>query len=330
MEKVSVIIPTYNRDRFVKEAVGSVLKQNYAQLAVIVVDDGSTDDTRSVIRQISDSRVSYIYKRNGGCSSARNLGLLKAQGQYVVFLDSDDLWPEGFLSTMLSHLEGQKEYGVAYCPFRYRYANGKEIEITGHGRNTSGWLTRNYFGKTPASIFPSSTLIKKTVLDGFFFDELLKNYEDYDFFLRLSTKTQFLFVPDIYVERREAPYSLVSLENRDISPNGPLILERFYFDLGGDKYVSSLTAKHKISRQYRRLAGEHSRRGHRKAAVSLLKKAIRYYPFDLQYYHEFLKALFLNKKKDKMPDWQMPEPLPDISGLYNVPGGFCELNCRMQ
>jgi glycosyltransferase involved in cell wall biosynthesis len=311
MEKASIVIPTYNRSRFVKEAVESVLKQTYDNLEVIVVDDGSTDDTNSVIHRLSDSRVSYFYKENGGSSSARNLGLLKAQGRYVAFLDSDDLWPDKFLSTMLAYLGSQKEFGVAYSPFLFKYADGREIEVSGRGRNTSGWVTRYYFEKTPASIFPSTTIIRKDVLDGFFFDEQLRYCQDYDFFLRLSTRTQFLFVPDIYVERREAPYSTVSLGKRDISPNGPLVLERFYFNLGGDKYVSSLTAKHKISRQYRRLAKEHCRRGHRKAAVSLLKKAIAYYPFELQYYLEFIKAMFIDRKKDEIPNWQMLKPLPD-------------------
>lgn len=308
MPKVSVIIPTYNRSKLVKEAIESVLQQSYKDSEVIVVDDGSTDDTRFVIERISDGTARYIYKNNGGLSSARNVGLINAKGEYVALLDDDDLFPENHLEIMLGKLEQNPDYGVAYSLFKDVYPDGREIEGFGSERYLSGWLTRNFFGKMPC-ILPSATVYRKSVLEGFFFDEGLKKAEDIDALLRLSSKTQFLCVPEAFVIRRKTAGSITHQDSSDISPAVTLILERFYFQLGGDQIVPAKKAKYKFSRMYRSLGKKHYQKGHRNAAISLFKKAISYYPFEPHYYRELLKALFLSKKGDKMSDWQMPKPL---------------------
>lgn len=98
MPKVSVIIPTYNGQYIIVKTVESVLDQSKQDLEVdIVVDDGSSDDTRGVVEIFNDSRVRYFYKTNGGAASARNFGLSKTMGEYVAFLDSDNFWPENYL-----------------------------------------------------------------------------------------------------------------------------------------------------------------------------------------------------------------------------------------
>lgn len=88
---VSVIIPSYNRGYIVGKSIESVLAQSYRQIEVIVVDDGSTDNTREVVAGFDD-RVRYFYKENGGVSTARNLGLRECRGEFIALLDSDDLW----------------------------------------------------------------------------------------------------------------------------------------------------------------------------------------------------------------------------------------------
>ncbi|MHC4123084.1 MAG: glycosyltransferase family 2 protein [Planctomycetota bacterium] len=88
---VSAIIPTYNSAQYIKEALDSVFNQTYKNIEVIVVDDGSTDDTREVLKPCLD-KIRYIYKENSGPASARNLGIKNAQGEYIAFLDADDAW----------------------------------------------------------------------------------------------------------------------------------------------------------------------------------------------------------------------------------------------
>ena len=89
--KVSVVIPTYNSSQFIVETLESVFAQTYKDYEIIVVDDGSTDNTKEVLQPYT-SRIKYIYKENGGPASARNVGIKSAQGEYIAFLDSDDRW----------------------------------------------------------------------------------------------------------------------------------------------------------------------------------------------------------------------------------------------
>jgi len=306
--KVSVIIPTYNRSQSVKEAVGSVLCQTVEDWEAVIIDDGSTDGTAYVIKEISDRRIRYFYKENGGVSSARNLGLLKCKGEYVAFLDSDDLIPVNYLEVMVHHLNEKQDFGMAYSLFTDVFPDGRKNERFGKERFISGYLTKDFFERIPH--ISSTAVFRRSALKDFFFDECLKKAEDSDFFLRLSTKTKFLCVPDVSLTRRIKPDGLSCEGTPNSSVMWALILERFYFQLGGCQFIPVRAAKNRIGQLYRRMAREHYRQGHRKAAILLFKKAISYSPFNLHYHRGLVKALFLSKGKDELPDWQMPKPLP--------------------
>ncbi|MCK4292090.1 MAG: glycosyltransferase family 2 protein [Planctomycetes bacterium] len=308
MPRVSVIIPTYNRSNLVKEAIESVLRQSRTDFEAIVVDDGSTDNTRSLVEQISDSRVKYFYKDNGGHCSARNFGLVKAGGQYIAFLDHDDLWPANYLEVMMDRLQGQIEFGAAYARVMLMSDDGKTKPFARDERYKSGWLTKSFFRAGPC-IMPSATLFRKDVLQGFFFDEALRTGEDNDAFMRLSVKTPFLFVSDAHVFRREIPGSISKDLSVDDQCNGILSFERFYYRLGGDKFVPSIVAKRSISHKYRRAAKAVAQSLNRTAAIVFIKRAICYYPFDIRLYFDLLKFSLLSKKNDPKPNWKMPGPL---------------------
>jgi len=309
MPNVSVIIPTYNRSGLVKEAVESVLQQSYTDFEILVVDDGSTDDTVSVIQKIPDKGVRYFHKINGGVASARNYGIKRAEGKYIALLDDDDLWPTEYLQIMIRKLEENPQYGLAYSPFNEMQPDGRETLGSNTDKYISGWLTENFYDKVP-SFTPSAIIVKRSYFNTILFDEYLTHGEDTDLLLRLSAKTQFLCVPDVCVTRRKGPGSMGELYYRSISYNALLILERFYFQLGGDEVIQDKKAKRRISRHYRHLGRKHYLEGHRYAAIYLLKKAISYYPFELKYYLALFKAILLSKEKDGIPNWQMPKPLP--------------------
>jgi len=309
MPAVSVIIPTFNRSSLVKEAVESVLQQNYSDFEVLVVDDGSTDDTGPVIKQITDDRIKYHYKPNGGQSNARNFGLVLAKGKYVAFLDEDDLWPADYLETMLKHLETNGDYGAVYTRVIVLTPDGQKRELSTPERYRSGWITKYYFDASPC-LMPSATCFRKSTWEDIFWDEALKRSPDYDVFLRISTKTQFLFVPDTFVIKRSQPDSLSSTFNPVGPIDGAQVLERFYFHLGGDKHVSLKLAKRKISHRYRKAAKVADALKNRQIAIELFKKAIRYKPLDGRLYTDMLTVLLKSRKSETTPDWQMPEPLP--------------------
>lgn len=306
MPLVSVIIPTCNQSDLVKETVQSVLAQTLGDFEVIVVDDGSTDDTRAIITGIQDARVKYFYKPNGGVSSARNYGLAKAIGEYVAFLDHDDLWPTNFLEVMVSHLAREREYGLVYCPITIIHENSKIEKSHNAEFCKSGWITVDLFQKS--MVWTSTAVIRASALKNFCYDEALSGkYEDGDFYLRLSVRIPFLFIRKVEAIRREHTENLS--RKIGVHPQRILVAERFYFNLGGYKIISRTIARRKISHACRKVAESHRLEGCRSAAICLYKRAIRYWPFDLRLYAGLVQGFLLNKTKDPNPDWKMPEPL---------------------
>jgi glycosyltransferase involved in cell wall biosynthesis len=293
----------------VGETINSVLQQAEPDLEVIVVDDGSTDNTRGVVEGIKDNRVKYFYKDNAGTPSSYNYGFSKAKGQYIAFLDHDDLWPENYLQVMLSGLENNIEFGAAYGLITVLYPDGRKSKSHRRPKGKSGWLTSDLFKHN--FIWNSATIIRRSVLKDFYFDESLRTgCEDKDYFLRLSTRTKFLFVENVEAIRREHTKNLS--KKMSLEPTRILVLERFHFQLGGDKVIPVAIARYHMSRTCRRVARSHHRNKGRSAAIILYKRAIRYWPIGLRLYLELIQTLLLSKSNDPNPNWQMPEPLPEI------------------
>ena len=111
---VSVIIPTYNRAQYICEAVDSVLAQTYRNIEVIVVDDGSTDNTEEILRQY-DSKIKYVFQNNAGPSAARNNGIKQARGDLLAFLDSDDIWLPEKLERQVQLMKQSRNTGLVSC-----------------------------------------------------------------------------------------------------------------------------------------------------------------------------------------------------------------------
>ena len=117
MEKksiVSIIIPTYNSVSFVTEAIDSALNQTFQDFEILVIDDGSTDETKKVLTEKYGDSIKYLYKENGGVSSARNYGIEKAKGKYIALLDADDVWLPEKLEKQVILLESNGDIGLCY------------------------------------------------------------------------------------------------------------------------------------------------------------------------------------------------------------------------
>jgi glycosyltransferase involved in cell wall biosynthesis len=255
---VSVIIPTYNAKALLVEAIDSVLSQTLTDFEVLVIDDGSTDGTAKAVKAIDDSRVHYYYKDNGGASSARNVGLDKAEGQYIAFLDSDDLYTPDYLKTMVSALENDSDYGVAYTAVTNHYSDGTARDYR-TGYCCSGWVTKELFDH----FFLSQTCVVRAPLAKTqFYDEQLDLAEDVDYFLQLSCKTKFLYVPQAQMIRRMRSESLSQANGIPKIPEKKIrVLERFYYELGGDRFIPKRFALKRFSRQYRKMGRAYHRLG---------------------------------------------------------------------
>lgn len=188
MEKVSVIIPTYNRANLIERSVRSVLNQTYDYIEVIVVDDGSTDNTEEIIKSINDNRIIYYKQENGGAAKARNTGVSLATSEYIAFHDSDDVWREDKLFKQMSFLEENPHYGMVYCNFMFHKMDGNK-NIIPRDVNVIGDLDGDIFFTLLVNntVGAPTMLLKKSLfeeLNGF--DTSLSCLEDWDFAIRFS------------------------------------------------------------------------------------------------------------------------------------------------
>lgn len=189
MPKVSVVIPTFNREKYVVETVESVLAQTLQDVEIVVVDDGSTDDTRRVLSRFGD-RIRYVYQENRGRSSARNRGISESTGRYVLFLDSDDLLLPPALETLTTFLDAHPETGLAYSDGYYCDADGvcfRKLSslrpVVDHDRPLETLVVMNFI------IAPHSALVRRRDLAAIgppYFDEALTGPEDTDLWIRLA------------------------------------------------------------------------------------------------------------------------------------------------
>jgi glycosyltransferase involved in cell wall biosynthesis len=192
MPKVSVIIPTYNRLPLLKEAVESVLTQDFEDLELIVVDDGSTDGTGEEMERYSGRVKLLQHSENKGVSAARNKGILHAKGKYLSFLDSDDLWVKGKLKIQVAFLDDNPQYPLCYTDEIW-IRKGKRVNPKLKHAKYSGWIFERCLPL--CTISPSSVMIRKALFSKVgLFDEALPVCEDYDFWLRVSVRFPIFFI----------------------------------------------------------------------------------------------------------------------------------------
>lgn len=181
--RISVIIPTYNREWCVLEAVDSVRSQTYTDFEVIVVDDGSTDNTNRRLEAASDA-IRLLRQDNKGVSAARNSGAALARGQWLAFLDSDDLWLPEKLAWQYEYIETHPD--VVICQTEeYWYRNGRRVNPKKRHQKPSGMFFTASLSLCLVS--PSAVMIRKDVFEAFGgFDISLPACEDYDLWLRIG------------------------------------------------------------------------------------------------------------------------------------------------
>ena len=198
--KVSVIIPTYNRLSMVKEAVESVLKQDFEDFELIVVDDASTDGTVEEIKRYGGRVKLLEQSENRGVSAARNKGILHAKGKYIAFLDSDDLWVKGKLKIQVAFLDENPHYPLCYTDEIW-IRRGKRVNPKIKHSKYSGWIFEKCLPL--CTISPSSAVMRKTLFSKVgLFDEALPVCEDYDFWLRVSARFPIFFINNKLIVKR--------------------------------------------------------------------------------------------------------------------------------
>lgn len=196
MEKISVIIPTFNRANMIRKALESVLMQKNVTTEIIVVDDGSTDNTDFLIKN-QFKTVKYFKQEHRGVSAARNLGIMNATGTYVALLDSDDQWELCKLTKQLNFLIKNPNYNLVHCSEKW-YRAGLEVrQKKYHDRGPKDLFKRSL---RRCLISPSSVLIRKALFKHVgFFDETLPACEDYDLWLRILVREEIGYINETLV-----------------------------------------------------------------------------------------------------------------------------------
>ncbi len=205
MKKVSVIIPVYKVEKYVAATVQSVLAQTYKNFELLIIDDGSPDKSIEICQQFTDNRIRIIRQENRGVAAARNTGIRNAQGEYLAFLDADDLWAPEKLAKHIEHLDNSPAVGVSFCRSAFIDELGEPLgiyQITKLKEITPlDLLCRTPIGNGSVPVIRREVFEDIAfqdnlygVVENFYFDDdrQLHPSEDVEFWLRIAMKTKWL------------------------------------------------------------------------------------------------------------------------------------------
>ncbi len=245
---VSVIMPVYNAEAFVAEAIQSVLAQTHGFFELIIVDDGSPDASAEIVQSVEDPRIRFFAKANGGVSSARNAALRETKGDVIALIDSDDRWEPEKLEKHLAHFAARPDVGISYCPSPMMGEDGTPVGLS---------MTPKLRDLTPLDVYcgraiqnGSSPVFRREAFDAiafsnadgsgpYFFDENLARYEDFECWMRMALNTPWKF------EGIETPLTWYRLNPHGLSANTAKHLEGWlstYDKIAG--YAPKFIAEH--------------------------------------------------------------------------------------
>ena len=279
---VSVIIPTYNRAHLIGRAIQSVLNQTYQDFEVIVVDDGSIDNTEKIVKSFNDPRIRYIrHEKNKGAAAARNTGIRAARGKYIAFQDSDDEWLSEKLEKQMKIFENAPaNLGVVYTGFwRIEHDKKKYIPfswVVQKEGNIHKELLKGSFIDLP-TVLIRKECFKKAVM----FDEKLPRLQDWELVIRLSKYYNFKCVDEPLLISYCTSES-ISVNNDALIKALKLILSKHFNDFAEDK---KLLSKHYFSIGHNLCLNNNFKEGR-----SYLIKAIQTRPLNIK----FILATFIS------------------------------------
>ena len=314
---ISVVIPVFNCERYIGDAIRSVLAQTCPAAEIIVVDDGSSDQTRLALQPFRNS-VHYIYQEHAGVGVARNRGVANCSGDLVAFLDADDLWLPDKLQLQLDYLLRHPDYALVYTDMGMFDETGvlqPSVKQWLGMTLPSGWIFRQLFAET---LFAAdSVLVWRQCLQSMGgFDESLLSGEDYHMWLRLARHYQFGCIDRPLLMYRQHPSMTTrTLGNASALPDGvpweALVIEKviqLYPEVMDE--LGPATVRKRLARTHffvgcRRLA----ERDHRQARRSLAR-ALRYCPWQLRYHLLYFASLFTPAQLTALKRLLRRPPLP--------------------
>jgi glycosyltransferase involved in cell wall biosynthesis len=293
MPLVSVIIPTFNRGYIITDAIESVFSQTYKNYEIIVVDDGSSDNTREILEPHMD-RILYFYQENGGQSSARNLGIKNSRGKYIAFLDADDLWMPEKLKTQIEVLEKNPNIGMIYSRYiQHNTVDGLQTNLPIDKYTYSGYVFHKFFTHCPSWI---GTIIvnKKCFSRVGYFNESQRISPDKDLWFRIARKFEVLFIDRVLAIQRIQADSITT--QKDIIEHFLIQLKRIETHYQSLKVWEKLLIANRYRKNraqlLRRIGREYMKRSDYRKATKSSYNSILKNPFNYRAYKYFLRGLY--------------------------------------
>jgi len=270
--RVSAIMPSYNRDRYVAEALDSALSQGFEGLEVVVVDDGSTDGTRAVLERYRD-RVRIELQANAGQSAAVNRAVELARGEYVALIDNDDAWLPGKLARQIPLLDADPGAAILYAAFEVMDGEGKAMADPSPSRRTPsgevlGDLCDENFLRTPTVIFRRALF-----LEAGGYDRSLRYTNDWDMWLRLATGRRVLRDPTVSARYRLHGSQLV-MNRLPLAEERVKVLERHLPRIERDAPGTAGRARRALATRCLKLARLRLREKRKEEAAVLAARAL--------------------------------------------------------
>ncbi len=231
MTTISVIVPAYNAERTILQTIESIQEQTFKDLEIIVINDGSSDRTLEILDTVKDQRLKVYSYPNGGLPTARNRGISRATGDYISFIDADDLWTKDKLEKQLLALQRNPKAGVAYSWVIFMVEDSEFPEnvtfVPDNKASFSGniypdLLLGNFIGNG-SNILARRKAIKS--VGGF--EPSLKSCEDWDYYLRLAAKWEFVLVPEPQILYRKITGTMTS-KAHTMEAEGMRVLKKAY------------------------------------------------------------------------------------------------------
>ncbi|NUO08048.1 MAG: glycosyltransferase [Candidatus Brocadia sp.] len=279
---VSVVLPTYNCANFLPESIGSILLQTYHSYEIIVIDDGSTDNTNEVLNPFMQ-RIKYIkLEQNKGLPIARNTGIRSAQGKYIAFIDADDLWLPEKLQTDMECFNGHPDVGMVYSQHMNIDEKGHVLSGGPLKRLPSGNIFIQLFSQQNF-VISSSVVARKEVFETTgLFDEQLFNCQDWDMWLRIAFYFKVAGINKTLVKYRHNPRS-VSKNRNNVLRYQKLVIDKTYNafkDKGNGMNVKLY--KRRLASHYAKAGRHYLRIGNKSLANENFRLSLKYDPLNLR------------------------------------------------
>lgn len=285
---ISIITPTFNRERTITLAVESVLAQSYQHWELLIIDDGSVDGTREKLSSyLEDGRIQYRFQDNQGQSVARNLGLQYAQGALICFLDSDDLWVPEKLERQVALMQAHPEVDVLHSD---------EILIDEQGHELSRKNMRRYSGRIARQMLVDNSVSINTVMARRECFDAMGGFsgrygvaDDYDIWLRFSARYTFLYVPEYWGYYRVMPDQISSDKERRFAANENIV--RDFIEEHGSA-LQPREIRWGLARFYCRKARYFAMTGRSATAWRAIGRAFRFSPLDVVVWRALYRVIF--------------------------------------